>query len=557
MQVVTFYSYKGGVGRTLACANFGLYLAKTGQKVALADMDLEAPGLDSKFPSLSPEDCSAGMIDQFYAFQSETPLPDIGAVEIPLPDDVAAAGGSLRLIPAGNYASPDYYPKLAGLDWDLFLRQEQGLAFCVELVKRIEQQYGADVLVIDSRTGLTEVGGLCTQVLPDTVIMLTCTSRESMAGTRRIHERIRTSPIVRKRSGERTSVEIRVVVTRTPRPENLADFDAGMKERLALELDRLYYLFEERELSIDEFLALDRFADEHPAILDDYVELFSSFSPEFTHPYIQKRLDSFRAGITKRSRYENERLIQELVTLFPQPEALLEAAGYYRIAEGGATQAVANYLRYLEQRPDDAEAVAQFAEVCASVPENELRPPELVARYLRVLGQEKMVPELLSRYFRLCEGSQAWPGMVRSVAEDDPRLRSDVFRRTFFRALRDLGEWERIVSMATEGDCRPRGLGLIVAEAHAALDNVQEAHRILSGYEMLDPGQAVPVLRVFFKTMPEADLDQVLRVLNMEDEHRFFMILKYSEHLLAESKEGESGFREWLSELRRQAKGRQ
>ena len=59
MRAVTFYSYKGGVGRTLACANFGLYLAKMGQKVVLMDMDFEAPGLDSKFPSVEIEKVGA------------------------------------------------------------------------------------------------------------------------------------------------------------------------------------------------------------------------------------------------------------------------------------------------------------------------------------------------------------------------------------------------------------------------------------------------------------------------------------------------------------------
>src|SRR3954464_9633363 len=48
-QVVTFYSYKGGVGRTFATANIAVLLAKRGKKVLLMDWDLEAPGLDEFF----------------------------------------------------------------------------------------------------------------------------------------------------------------------------------------------------------------------------------------------------------------------------------------------------------------------------------------------------------------------------------------------------------------------------------------------------------------------------------------------------------------------------
>ena len=43
---VTFYSYKGGVGRTMAMANVAALLARKGRKVVMLDFDLEAPGLD-------------------------------------------------------------------------------------------------------------------------------------------------------------------------------------------------------------------------------------------------------------------------------------------------------------------------------------------------------------------------------------------------------------------------------------------------------------------------------------------------------------------------------
>jgi len=45
MYTITFYSYKGCVGRSLALANVGSQLALTGRKVLLVDFDLEAPAL--------------------------------------------------------------------------------------------------------------------------------------------------------------------------------------------------------------------------------------------------------------------------------------------------------------------------------------------------------------------------------------------------------------------------------------------------------------------------------------------------------------------------------
>ena len=47
--IVTFFSFKGGVGRTTALVATALTLARNGHKVAIVDLDLEAPGLTTVF----------------------------------------------------------------------------------------------------------------------------------------------------------------------------------------------------------------------------------------------------------------------------------------------------------------------------------------------------------------------------------------------------------------------------------------------------------------------------------------------------------------------------
>ncbi len=48
-QIITFYSYKGGVGRTMALANVAVLIAQWKYKVLIVDWDLEAPGLEYFF----------------------------------------------------------------------------------------------------------------------------------------------------------------------------------------------------------------------------------------------------------------------------------------------------------------------------------------------------------------------------------------------------------------------------------------------------------------------------------------------------------------------------
>ena len=48
-KVVTFYSFKGGMGRTTALAAAALSLSKEGKNILAIDTDIEAPGLASLF----------------------------------------------------------------------------------------------------------------------------------------------------------------------------------------------------------------------------------------------------------------------------------------------------------------------------------------------------------------------------------------------------------------------------------------------------------------------------------------------------------------------------
>jgi MinD-like ATPase involved in chromosome partitioning or flagellar assembly len=567
MRVVTFYSYKGGVGRTLACANFGLYAAKIGLRVVLADMDFEAPGLDAKFAAPSPKRPSGGLLDQFHAFQTGAELPRLEAMEVPLPDDVTRLGGRLHLLPAGDTSRPDYFTKLSALTWDGFLSEAKGgMQFCLDLVRRVEEAFGADLLVIDSRTGLTEVGGICTQLLPDTVILLTCMSSESITGTQQIFKRVQRSPVARKRTGGRGAIDLRVVIARVPRPDDLPPFDEEMRRRIDLPVDRVYYLFDQRDLSTGDYLALHRLSDEHPAILDDYVELFTSLSPETNIPYIEKRLEAFRSGITLRSLAENERFVQELLTLFPLPEVVLEAARYARIVRGGEEQAIGFYLRYLERDEPAVEAnaaahdgalpparlkvLAEFAEVCEVVPERELKPSEAVRRHLRAYGVGRMNARLLARYAALATGEDAWREIAEAIEASPERPASETFRPIYFDALHAVKAWERIVDIATAADLEHRTLALIVAEAHAALGNAAEATQLVSELAYYEPKELDHVLRILFRVMPDATAEAVFQRLTGFG-ITSMLLIGFTRNY--ERKEAEPGFKQWLGRLRQHA----
>src|SRR5712691_10016640 len=77
-QIITFYSYKGGTGRSMALANIAWILASNGKRVLMVDWDLEAPGLHRYFhPFLQDKNLasSSGVIDLMMNFEAAAIQP--------------------------------------------------------------------------------------------------------------------------------------------------------------------------------------------------------------------------------------------------------------------------------------------------------------------------------------------------------------------------------------------------------------------------------------------------------------------------------------------------
>ena len=95
MTTVTFYSYKGGTGRTLLVANTALFLASAGSRVAVMDLDLEAPGLPYKFGLKTDEnwDSGPGVVGHLALYlEGKISEVDVSAIKQDLPPLEGATG---------------------------------------------------------------------------------------------------------------------------------------------------------------------------------------------------------------------------------------------------------------------------------------------------------------------------------------------------------------------------------------------------------------------------------------------------------------------------------
>ncbi|WP_353258359.1 ParA family protein [Prochlorothrix hollandica] len=153
-HTVTFYSFKGGVGRTTALIHVAWILAQRGRKVVAVDLDLEAPGLSTCF-SLTPP-LTLGLVDYFYerAYMLQDSY-DIKVADIIGEVEMANAPGRLFVVPAGEL-SLDYVSKVD--DLRAVTVTDGGSSLWSVFVKDLEEQLHPDLILVDSRTGLNQWG---------------------------------------------------------------------------------------------------------------------------------------------------------------------------------------------------------------------------------------------------------------------------------------------------------------------------------------------------------------------------------------------------------------
>ena len=178
-RTVTFYSFKGGVGRTTALTHVAWILAMRGRKVVAVDLDLEAPGLSTAF-NLQPQP-KYGIVDYFYerSYLPEGIKPNISITEIFGEVRIPNAKGRLFVVPAGCL-SLDYISKVDDLHANTVIDGDQSLWTVFK--REIYEQLKPDVILIDSRTGINQWGALSLIQAADEAIIFLFPNEQNKQG---------------------------------------------------------------------------------------------------------------------------------------------------------------------------------------------------------------------------------------------------------------------------------------------------------------------------------------------------------------------------------------
>ena len=228
-QFVSFYSYKGGVGRSTVLANLAYWQAMQGRKVLIIDLDLEAPGQHRsglfKGNPVADSPIKGGFIDLCEAWQQHSTNASDEVYEWDLRDYMLRSAlldtlpgtdkGEIFLMPAGKKLDTGYAEKLNRLDWHKFFsstgRKGYQLLTTLKLYCEIEE---FDNVLIDSRTGLSDPYYMATSWLSDTVVCFSLLNQQSIEGCRYTMELIMTEDF-RNKYGEKRVLPVITLVPPT------------------------------------------------------------------------------------------------------------------------------------------------------------------------------------------------------------------------------------------------------------------------------------------------------------------------------------------------------
>lgn len=282
MKTITFYSYKGGVGRSLALANIATRLAEFGKKICLLDFDLEAPGLHYKFSSINNKLIKKGIVDYIYQFTNDGSLPD-KIKEFSYEFFSPLAKAKMTLIPAGEVDSPNYWRKLSSINWNdlLYENNSIGLSFLLDLKEKIKNEIAPDFLLIDSRTGISEMSGITLSLLADDVVIVAANNKENLDGAKKVIKSLLNSD----NSIFGSIPKITFVLSRVPFTEKPEDKtkENNLITKIKRDFDNLVseinIIHSDRELEENEQLKIGYEKDETTAqVPRDYLNLFEKLS---------------------------------------------------------------------------------------------------------------------------------------------------------------------------------------------------------------------------------------------------------------------------------------
>jgi MinD-like ATPase involved in chromosome partitioning or flagellar assembly len=175
--IVTFHSFKGGVGRTTLVAAYAIRLASRTKpaRVAIVDLDVEAPGIGELFGVRTERGTLDIMVDHIATGEASL---DHASASAQIDSSVDP---HITIFPAGRI-DEIYLQKLARLDFSSAepgADNPVGMALAA-MLKQMKASY--DIILVDSRAGLHDLAGMSLHGLAHVDVLVFRGTSQNMTG---------------------------------------------------------------------------------------------------------------------------------------------------------------------------------------------------------------------------------------------------------------------------------------------------------------------------------------------------------------------------------------
>ncbi|WP_231499877.1 P-loop ATPase, Sll1717 family [Saccharothrix sp. NRRL B-16314] len=213
--IVTFYSLRGGVGRTTALAAAAKLLAARGRRVLCVDMDFEAPGLHYMFHLDEPR-TEQGVIPLLLALER--------GESVDIRDHVqrVSEADELYCLPSGRLGV-DYAQRLRLIEPENWYREERNpLHALLELAS--ESSIQPEIILLDSRTGISPISAPLLFDISDLAVVCFFPHPQAHLGTELLVQSLLAAKTRRSDAGHAISPEPRFLVSPIPPGPSAARF---------------------------------------------------------------------------------------------------------------------------------------------------------------------------------------------------------------------------------------------------------------------------------------------------------------------------------------------
>lgn len=237
--IVSFFSFKGGAGRTTSLIGTALSLAKAGKKVVIIDLDLEAPGLSSIF--FKEHEIYTGVVD--YLIEKQIHENRWNIYQHILSADPSILGDfsdNLKIVPAG-IVDANFIQKLARLDFQHLTTNQVGVRLHKLLDEIARANRDLDFILLDARAGFHDIGGFALSDLSHAAVIVGQHTKQTWAGLSYVIERL-------AKPYNNISERLPLLLVHSMAPiDNVADYEIQQQFR-----EKAYDVFTEKYYSADE-----------------------------------------------------------------------------------------------------------------------------------------------------------------------------------------------------------------------------------------------------------------------------------------------------------------